>query len=315
MVRSQRHSSSLSTRRRLGFTLIELLVVIAIIAILIALLLPAVQQAREAARRTQCRNHLKQLGLALHNYHDAHRCFPPGWIGVDVSHHMEGLNGFAWGAHLLPYLDQAPLYNRLNFHAPCWDPAFNAPALNMVLPVFRCPTDPSPDYWNMPEEDDLSHILVRLPTANYVGNFGTEGPEELCEDPPFPAARCEADGLFFHNSAIKISDITDGTSNTLLLGEHRTDTRPFITAHGPAWHSTWVGFVPEGAEPVARFLGVSDHTPNHPSLHIEDYSSWHTGGVHILLTDGRVQFITENVNLGVWRALATRIGGETVTDY
>uniref|UniRef100_A0A7C4QPA0 DUF1559 domain-containing protein n=1 Tax=Schlesneria paludicola TaxID=360056 RepID=A0A7C4QPA0_9PLAN len=301
---------------RRGFTLIELLVVIAIIAILIALLLPAVQQAREAARRTQCRNHLKQLGLALHNYHDAHRMFPPGWIGVDNGHDTEGPSGFAWGAHLLPYLDQAPLYNRLNVNVSCFDATLNAAALTSVLAVFRCPSDPSPDRWQMREDGNPSVVLAQLPTANYVGSFGTEGYEDLCEDPPFPHAQCAGDGVFWHNSPVRIRDLTDGTSNTLMVGEHRTDTRSIITAGGhPPWHSTWVGFIAGGEEPAARILGVSDHTPNHPSLHMEDYSSWHTGGVHLLMGDGRVRFVTENVDVGIWKALATRQGNEVVGEF
>lgn len=301
----------MNTRRR-GFTLIELLVVIAIIAVLIALLLPAVQQAREAARRSQCVNNLKQLGLALHNYHDTFNVFPPGWIGVqnNVSH-MEGNSGFAWGAHLLPQIDQGPLYSRLNFNRECYDPAFNSLALTTVLPAFRCPSDPSPDRWDIAEEDDPSTILARLPTANYVGSFGTEGPEEVCDGAPFPNAQCRGDGVFSHNSSTRLRDIVDGSSNTVFLGEHRTDTRAAtIAATGMEWHSTWVGYVAEGEEAAARFLGVADHTPNHRSLHLEDFSSWHTGGTHFLFGDGRVKFISENIDLRVYRAAITRAGGE-----
>jgi len=302
---------------RLGFTLIELLVVIAIIAILIALLLPAVQQAREAARRSQCVNNLKQLGLALHNYHDTHNALPPGWIGVEANvPNMEGNSGFAWGAHILPYLDQGPLYNQLNFNQNCYDPAFNAAALNGVLPVFRCPSDPSPEKWDMPEEANPANILVKLPTANYVGNFGPLGPEDLCDAAPFPAAQCKGAGIFMHNSATRLRDVTDGTSNTVFVGEHRTDTRAATVAvTGFAWHSTWVGFVAGGAEAHARIIGVSDHTPNHPSLHIDDYHSWHTGGVHFLFGDGRVRFLSENVDDKLFQGIATRSGGEVIGEY
>ncbi len=299
----------ISTRRdRRGFTLIELLVVIAIIAVLIALLLPAVQQAREAARRSQCINNLKQIGLALHNYHDTHNVFPPGWIGVQGGGpNMEGPSGFSWHAHLLPNLDQAPLYNRINFNVSCVDP-LNATARQSVLAVFRCPSDPSQDAWNLGQEGNPSNILATLPTANYVGSFGTEGAEDICIAAPFPAAQCRGDGAFWHNSKIRIADISDGMSNTILLGEHRSDT----TLN---WHSTWVGLVPGGEEATARFLAVSDHTPNHPALHIDDFSSWHTGGVHLLFGDGRVRFLTQNVDLGVFRAISTRAGGEAVSDF
>ena len=303
--------------RRRGFTLIELLVVIAIIAILIALLLPAVQQAREAARRSQCINNLKQLGLAMHNYHDSHGAFPPGWIGATpAGANMEEISGFAWGAHLLPYVDQGPLYNQANFHTSCFDVTTNSAVLKAVLPVFRCPTDPSRELWTIFEEANPSNALATLPTANYVGSFGTEGAEDLCENPPFPAAQCRGDGVLYHNSVTRMRDLTDGSSNTLMVGEHRTDTRSIITAGGePPWHSTWVGFIAGGEEPSARIVGVSDHTPNHPDQHMDDYASWHTGGVHLLMGDGRVRFLTENVDLNLWKAVATRQGGEVLGDF
>ena len=301
---------SLSRRSRTGFTLIELLVVIAIIAVLIALLLPAVQQAREAARRSQCINNLKQLGLALHNYHDNMNVFPPGWLGVQggVSN-MDGPNGFAWGSHILPYLDQAPLYNRINFNLSCND-AGNAVARQTVLATFRCPSDSSTDIWAIGQQGNPANILATLPTANYVGSFGTQGFETICANPPFPAAQCVSNGMFFHNSSTRMRDVSDGMSNTVFLGEHRTNT-----ALNPAWHSTWVGVVPQGDEAIARVLAVSDHTPNHPALHIDDFSSWHTGGVHLLFGDGRVRFITQNIDTNVFKAIATRAGGEIVGDF
>ncbi len=299
---------SIIPRRRQGFTLIELLVVIAIIAVLIALLLPAVQQAREAARRSQCINNQKQLGLALHNYHDTFNVLPPGWIGVQGgAPHMEGQNGFAWGSHLLPNLDQGPLYNQINFKASLLDPT-NDIARQSVLSVFRCPSDPSPDTWELGEENNLTNILARLPTANYVGSFGTQGAEDICVGGLFPAAQCAGDGMFGHNSKLRFADITDGTSNTILVGEHRSSKTP-------DWHSTWVGLVPGGEEATARFLGVSDHTPNHPSLHIDDFSSWHTGGVHFLFGDGRVRFLTQHVDAATFRAITTRAGSEITGDF
>ena len=299
---------SLSLRRRRAFTLIELLVVIAIIAVLIALLLPAVQQAREAARRSQCINNQKQLGLALHNYHDTFNVFPPGWIGVQAGiSHMEGQSGFAWASHLLPNLDQGPLYNQINFKASLLDPS-NDIARKSVLGVFRCPSDPSTDTWQLGEEGNPTNILATLPTANYVGSFGTEGAEDICIASPFPASQCLGDGMFSHNSKLRIADITDGTSHTILLGEHKSDR----TLN---WHSTWVGMVPGGEEATARFLAASDHTPNSPLLHIDDFSSWHTGGVHLLFGDGRVRFLTQSVDLGIFRAIATRSGSEVIGDF
>lgn len=299
---------SLSRRVRRGFTLIELLVVIAIIAVLIALLLPAVQQAREAARRSQCINNLKQLGLALHTYHDSMNVFPPGWIGAQAGvPNMQGPNGFAWGSHILPYIDQAPLYSRLNFNLSCLD-ASNQVARQTVLATFRCPSDPSTDIWSLGQEGNVTNILTTLPTANYVGSFGTEGFEDICENPPFPAAQCISNGMFFHNSAMRMADVVDGTSNTVFLGEHRTNNTL-------GWHSTWVGVIPDADEAIARVLAVSDHTPNHPSLHIDDFSSPHVGGVHLLFGDGRVRFINQYIDTNVFRAISTRAGGEVTSDY
>jgi prepilin-type processing-associated H-X9-DG protein len=157
--------------------------------------------------------------------------------------------------------------------------------------------------------------LVRLPTANYVANFGTEGYEDLCDSAPYPAAQCSGDGVFFHNSKTSMSSLTDGSSNTLFVGEHRTDTRAAVLAVGPPWYSTWVGLVAGGEEAAARFLGVSDHTPNHPSLHIDDYHSWHTGGAHFLFGDGRVRFLTENIDGDLWKGIATRNGGEVLGEF
>jgi prepilin-type N-terminal cleavage/methylation domain-containing protein/prepilin-type processing-associated H-X9-DG protein len=298
----------LTNKNRAAFTLIELLVVIAIIAILIALLLPAVQQAREAARRTQCRNNLKQIGLALHNYHDTSRMFPPGWIGVNLAGqpYVEGPSGWGWAAMLLPAIDQGPLYNSMNFLAPIDAPS-NDVARNAVLAAYRCPSDPSPEYWDIMEEGG-SDVLARLPSANYVGSFGTDELED-CEGLP-PGVACMGNGVFFHNSSVRLRDLIDGSSNTLLVGERLTDQRKT-----PPWHSTWVGVIAEGEEAFARVLGSADHTPNDPSSHLEDFSSWHSGGAHFLFGDGRVRFISENISLQVYRSLATRAGGEPVGEF
>jgi len=294
-------------RRRRGFTLIELLVVIAIIAILIALLLPAVQQAREAARRTANRNNLKQIGIALHNYHETHGTFPPGWIGVTQgSPHVEGPSGFGWGAFLLPQLEQKPLYDNLNFSQPLLAPA-NAIALNTSLPVFRNPNDPSEEFWTINSES-TGAPLAKLPSANYIGNFGTLELED-CEGLA-PGNTCRGNGMFHHNSSVRFRDVIDGTSNTYHVGERKTRTDV-----SPEWHSTWVGVVPEGEEAFARILGVADHTVNYVGGHLDDFSSYHSGGAFFLFVDGRVRFISENMNITVHQALATRAGKEVANDY
>lgn len=302
------------TRKQLrGFTLIELLVVIAIIAILIALLLPAVQQAREAARRTQCKNNLKQLGLALHNYHDSNRCFPPGWIAVDdgTQSAHDGLNGAGWGTMILPMIEQGALYQQFNPNLAIQDPV-NVPFSTTTIVGFQCPSDPKPDMWEIEEEGSPGTVLAELPTANYIGVFGTE---ELdgCEntpgtDPVRSNGQCFGDGAFYHNSRVRIRDMTDGTTNCIVVGERRTDTTL-------GWFSTWPGMVSEGEEAFQRILGSADHVPNDPAAHLDDFSSRHTGGSQFALGDGSVRFVSENIDHGLYHSLATINGGEVIGEY
>lgn len=288
-----------------GFTLIELLVVIAIIGILVALLLPAVQQAREAARRTQCRNNLKQIGLALHNYHDVHLTLPPGWIGATAGvHDIEGINGFGWGVFLLPYMDQAPLYNQFNFSVSLVDPVHNEERVQ-ILPVFRCPSDVGEATWQIEEEANPGTVIATLSTANYVGAFGTTELEDCESGSGLTNGQCRGNGSLFHNGKVLLRDYTDGTSNTFVCGE-RVST---------AGYSTWVGVVPEGEEAMARILGVADHLPNHEPLHLDDFSSQHTGGAFFVMGDGAVRFVSENLDENVYKGLFTRSGGEVTGEF
>ncbi len=295
---------------RRGFTLIELLVVIAIIGILVALLLPAVQQAREAARRTQCRNNLKQIGLALHNYHDAFLMFPPGYVAVGTGPHPahDGTNGAGWGTMILPQLEQANLYDQFNPNLSIADPANDA-FRQRPLAVFRCPSDRQPDLWDIKHEDGSGTVLARLPIANYVGIFGTEAVDG-CENAPGTApvksdGQCVGDGAFYHNSSVRLRQIADGSSQTLIVGERRTDKFK-------GWFTTWVGMVPEGEEAFVRVLGSLDHVPNDPVAHFDDFSSHHTGGAHFVLGDGHVQFISDSMDRALYQSLGTINGGEIV---
>jgi prepilin-type N-terminal cleavage/methylation domain-containing protein len=292
------------THRR-GFTLIELLVVIAIIAILIALLLPAVQQAREAARRAQCKNNLKQVGLALHNYHDNFNSLPPGWIGVTAgASDIYGVNGWAWGSKILPQLDQSPLYSQLNFNVKMEAPA-NLASRKLVLPAFRCPSDTGPDVWTI--QDESGNNLAELATANYVGVFGVSDIDDCVDVPLSP---CNGEGALYQNSRVRFSDVSDGLSGTFLVGEHRSRRDP-----GLNWSSTWTGVVTDGDDAIVRVLGTTDHTPNHPSNHIDDFSSYHTGGAHFVFGDGAVRFVSTNIDLGVYQHMATRAAGDLVGDF
>lgn len=303
------------TSRR-GFTLIELLVVIAIIAVLVAILLPAVQQAREAARRSTCTNNLKQVGLALHNYHDIHKTLPSGWIGVDGATRLpsahEGGSGAGWAMMILPMMDQGALFGKFDPQLPISDAA-NASVARQFLPAYICPSDAaSVQTWDIDEEGSPGTKLATLARANYVGSFGTVE-IDLCENAPGVApvsstGQCISDGAFYHNSRNGFHDFTDGMSSTFFVGERKSfPSAPF--------YSTWVGSVPEGEESFARILGVFDHTPNHPAAHLEDFSSTHVGGAQFVLADGHVKFVSENIDGEVYRAVGTIRGREIVSSF
>ena len=296
----------LTMRKTRGFTLVELLVVIAIIGILVALLLPAVQAARAAARRASNKNNLKQIGLALHNYHGIHGTFPSGWIGVDSAGRpdVEGGSGFGWAAMILPMMEQSPLYEQLDFNTPIDSPA-NSEGRSTYLSIFRSPSDVGPDFWEIGAENG-GGVLARLPTSSYIGCFGTTELHD-CEGLP-PGTTCEGNGVFFHNSRVRFADILDGTSNTLVVGERKTDAKL-------GWYSTWIGAVPEGEEAFARVLGAADHVPNSRANHFDDFSSNDPGGVHFLLGDGSVRFLNETINLEIYHGLATRAGGEVIGEF
>ena len=287
-----------------GFTLIELLVVIAIVAILVALILPAVQNAREAARRSQCLNNLKQIGLALHNYHETNQCFPQGWIGVTNNQSdVNGLNGWGWASKLLHRLEQPALYHEINFKLSVTNAA-NSANIVRPLPTFRCPSDSSADTWVL--KNPAGTALATLATANYVGNFGTDGLDACLSFAP--GAICQGDGVLMHNTTIRIADIRDGMSSTLMIGERKT-------RNDLDWHSTWVGVVAGGDESFQRVLAVTDHVPNSPANHLDDFSSHHATGGHFLMGDGRVRMITSVIDENVYKKLATRAGREPVADF
>ena len=293
-----------STNRR-AFTLIELLVVIAIIAVLIALLLPAVQQAREAARRTQCRNNFKQVGLALHNYHDTSQTLPPGWIGVTSGQpDVSGINGWSWSSRLLPQIDQTPLYNTIDFNSQV-AAASNLKPRTTVVTVFRCPSDVGPQTWTIPAAG-TSTPLAMIATASYSGVFGKDE-VELCNG-LVPGAPCLSNGLFFLNSRIRFADVTDGLSTTLMVGER-------ITRESAGWFYTWTGVIAGGDDAIVRIVGDTDVTPNRDLIRMDEFASYHTGGAHFVLGDGAVRFISSNIDLGVYRNMSSRASGDIVGEF
>ncbi len=287
------------TRPR-AFTLVELLVVIAIIGVLVALLLPAVQMAREAARTSQCKNHLKQLGLAAHQYHDAMRQLPAGWIADKP----EGLPGWGWTPALLPYLEQRNLAESIIQRDLPISNSLNQQARETVLPFLLCASDGRPKIVtifsgkNAGDEEgafaaniEVGTPLFRLARSNYVGVFGISEVEEA------PDA---GEGAFYFCSRVRFAQITDGLSNTFLVGERGTKQG----------HSVWAGVVPGANEAMERIVGLGDHVPNDPHHHFDDFSSFHPGGVHFLYGDGSVQRINNTIDVNVYQALCTIAGGE-----
>ena len=281
--------------RRSAFTLVELLVVIAIIGILVALLLPAVQMAREAARAASCKNNLKQLGLALHNYHDVMGQLPAGWIADQP----EGSPGWGWTTGLLAQIEQRSVDdNLIRRHLPIADPA-NQQARETVLSILLCPSDGAPRLFKIGADDatglnlDSGTPVFEIARSNYIGVFGTV---EIEDNPS------NGDGVFFHNSRVRFADITDGLSNTLVVGER----------HSKRGGSVWAGVIEGVAEPMPRIVGISDHTPNHPDHHFDDFTSHHPSGVHFLMGDGSVSRYHNTIDHAVYQALCTRQGGESV---
>ena len=305
--------------RRRGFTLIELLVVIAIIAILISLLLPAVQQAREAARRSQCRNNLKQIGLALHNYHDSYNTFPPGALAMSTAgvaykpgdaepSRTAVTGGWGWSVYILPYLDQGPLYAML---APNGNnfPAAPTDLTKTILPVYLCPSEArGPIHTSFAMGGDGgSNGHAR---SSYPAIFGSASVNYV------NTAAATARGIFWYNSATRISDVTDGTSNTIMVTERLWDGGDSETRRG----AIWAGKCPGGANDAGNKYSNLVRAQNHPDWLIKGLNnnaamSFHVGGVHFVLGDGSVRFISENTNGATYQNLGQMADGLVIGEF
>jgi prepilin-type N-terminal cleavage/methylation domain-containing protein len=317
------------SRRRPGFTLIELLVVIAIIAILIALLLPAVQQAREAARRTQCRNNNKQIGLALHNYHDLHNVFPAGvyasYGGMAPSFPYAaqggGMMGSSWFQFIMPFVDQEGIYRGYSpfFESPNLPggkDVYRAPSRYQVFAFAMCPSEPS----GPSESHDGFQGNYLMCTGSNFGNSVNFG--------------FNLNGMFYALSRTGLRDVKDGTSNTIMgsecviRGRGDRNFNPRSWDAGVYFNGFW--FLPLFSTAEGPNTSVSDRVytcrsttwPGAPCVTITTgpnaqifARSNHVGGVHCLMADGAVRFVSTHVDLATFRALGTRQGGETFGEF
>ncbi|QDT57113.1 putative major pilin subunit [Caulifigura coniformis] len=347
---ASRSTTSMAKLHRIGFTLIELLVVIAIIAILIALLLPAVQQAREAARRTQCKNNLKQMGLAMHNYHDTVLSLPPGYIHIETNSVLTPLWG--WNTMILPQLDHAALYNAIDTTRTLSDVVSATPNLAITgLPTARCPTDsgsPLLRWTRISRGSGLPAVLREnlLARSNYnavagAGWNATSGWFGIRDKYMLHLLG----GAFRENSNTRLRDVTDGTSNVFMIGERYTPA-----ADGPdfGWipvgHGAWIGSQgPNSQYDVPTVLGdtaaasdvpTSATVSNDPMIYerwyfgvngnnsgvvrrgqTSGFGSMHSAGAHFLLVDGAVRFLSNSVDKTTYRNLGRIADGNPIGEF
>ncbi|EMI22352.1 protein containing DUF1559 [Rhodopirellula maiorica SM1] len=299
----RRDSGTLAHRD--AFTVLELLVTITTIGILTALILPAIGSARESARRVQCTDHMRQIGLAIQIHHAAKRAFPVGWT-FDPS----AETAYGWAVPLLPYLEQQRLGNQIDMRLPLDDPRHDG-ARATSLPIMLCPSDITEPMFTLFKEGEVEGenehgddvpvaaalltseainepvALLQLPTSNYVGIFGTI---EADDDIPAPTG----DGAFLENRAVRFRDFSRGTSNTIIVGERTMAQVP----------STWIGVSLTGEDAAARLVGSALEGINNPLADECDHSSRHPGGANFLWGDGHVSFVTEDVDLRAYHRWA-----------
>jgi prepilin-type N-terminal cleavage/methylation domain-containing protein/prepilin-type processing-associated H-X9-DG protein len=308
-----------SARTARAFTLIELLVVIAILAVMIGLLLPAVQKVRESASRLRCKNNLKQIGLALHNFHDRNGHFPPGYAAIQTNADGTG-PGWGWAAFLLPDLEQDNVYKLIDFTQPLTAAGNHDTVRQVNVPFLRCPSDPRQD--PIPLSDFTSPAGLRTPLArsNYVACYGNT--PFLGESAAVLTTHLSIDdisgrGMFHRNSRTRMADVSDGLSNTLAIGEKNAKNTM----------ATWVGIIPgakwASANDVANYGGIPSNLPaalvlghacrQHPPSAAagvaEDFSSPHVNGVNVAFADGSVHAIRTSINMKVYPFTATIADG------
>lgn len=333
--------------KRRGFTLIELLVVIAIIAILIALLLPAVQQARESARRTQCKNNLKQFGLAFHNYHDTYKVFPyastfsDGPSGADQGENYLRANARScWFQMVLPYIDQGPLYNQFDFNRSINDAGSGNRALidNKFFPAATCPSSPFATSGKRITGSNFADVSVTVQSGMYRPSGGpsrNDAGNKDCQQNPGSqtvntAIFCSKNtggveggwrrphrnpsgirGMFARGvSSLAMRDVTDGTTNTILLGETKPHYNPF--------GSIWAINVPEAmfhTKINSTFLKAREDNGTTSWPDSSGFASYHVGGAQFLLVDGSVHFVSENIDYDTYCNMGDRFDGNVLGEF
>ena len=294
---------------RRAFSLVEVLVVIAIIGLLVGLLLPAIQSSREAARRSQCTNNLKQIGIALQSHESARKTFPSGYISQFTSDGTDTGPGWGWGAMILPEMEEGAIHRVINFNLPIEDPANTIRVAN--IPSFFCPGDEVKRVWQAKSRDASGNptgLICEVAASNYVAVYGTSEPG------------VDGDGIFFRNSKVGLKQITDGSSHTIAVGER---------AH-QLGEATWVGSVtnailfPEDINTLGQphtehssgmVLGHAGEGigPGASGGDVNQFYSLHGDGANFLFADGHVTFLSSDMDYKTYRAMATRAGGETVS--
>jgi len=286
-----------SPGRSRGFTVLELLVTTATIGLMVALVLPAINAARESSRDMLCRNNFRQVGIALHSFHETNRHLPTGWHR-DPTHRT----AFGWASQILPYLDQTNLSARIDFRQAV-DSTTNQALRHTTPNVFLCPSDYANQVFAMfAEGQDDNHtsaasvaaysadpvILAELPASNYVGVFGITDPDVA---PDAPGA-----GVFIQDHSFRFADLLRGQSNTVIVGERTARKLP----------STWLGIVMDGEDTVARITGFCEEGPNYVGSDECEFDSRHSGHVNFLYADGHVAAVHNDIAPSIYRTLPTR---------
>tara|TARA_R110002095_G_scaffold207120_1_gene191734 strand:+ start:37300 stop:38211 length:912 start_codon:yes stop_codon:yes gene_type:complete len=269
-----------------GFTVLELLVTFGVITTLVSLILPAVSSAREAARQLQCKNQLKQIGLALHSYHEVSGCLPAGWQWESSKKSI-----YSWAVPLLPYLEQRAIYDQIDRNQIISHPS-NQLARSISIANFRCPSDIVDPTFILYKENAYSATmvpLIELPTASYVGVYGTVEADDGIPAPP-------GDGTFRESIPVRFAHLQRGLSNTIIVGERTMAQVP----------STWLGVDYSGEDAACRIVGSAMTSPNCKLCDECEFSSRHPGGAHFLWADGRIRILSESLDSLTYQRLARR---------